>query len=342
MDDTWKLVEYYLTPIKHLFALSGVTEIEVNRFDRIFIERNGRTLPAPGAAFADERQVTVLIHQIANALGQAVDQDSHPILDARLLDGTRVCGVLAPISTTGSCISFRVFPERRITAQDLLSFGSFSVEMLDFLKLCVRCRANILVSGGTGSGKTTLLNALSQFIPSQDRVVTVEDTRELHIDVENHVALEAPLRRKQIDGQTVDMAFLIKTCLRLNPTRIIVGEIRDGYAATAFLHGINTGHSACSTIHANGPEDALTRIQTLVAGQGDLPFEVVKAQVRANLNLLIHAERTPKHGRRVVSIAEIVDGVCTPLWRWSYVKAQHVRESAPLVLLKRLEKYSEK
>jgi pilus assembly protein CpaF len=339
VNGCWDLVEHYLSPIRHLFDLPGVTEVEVNRFDRIFIEQHGQTKPVAGAAFEDEDQVALLIHQIANALGQAVDKDSHPILDARLLDGTRVCGALYPVSTHGSSLSFRIFPKEQITAGELVQRGSLTCEMLDFLKLSVICRANILVSGGTGSGKTTLLNVLSQFIAPADRVVTVEDTRELRITGENHVSLEAPTRRKQADAQTVDLSFLIKTTLRLNPTRVLVGEIRDGHAATAFLHAVNTGHNASSTIHANGPEDALTRVQTLVAGQGSLPFDVVKAQVRANLNLLIHAEKTPNHGRRIVSITEIQDGRCVQLWRWSYRQGLHVREPANSGLYCRLEKY---
>ncbi|KJS30750.1 MAG: hypothetical protein VR64_14550 [Desulfatitalea sp. BRH_c12] len=336
---SWDLVEHYLTPVRHLFDLPGVTEIEINRFDRIFVEQNGQTKIMAGLAFADEDQVSLLIHQIANALGQAVDKNSHPILDARLHDGTRVCGVLYPVSTHGSSISFRVFPQQQITAEKLITFGSLTPEMLDYLKMAVICRANILVSGGTGSGKTTLLNALSQAIPSADRVLTVEDTRELRISSDNHISLEAPTRRKREDGQEVDLSFLIKTTLRLNPTRIIVGEIRDAKAATAFLHAINTGHTACSTIHANGPEDALTRIQTLVAGQGGLPFDVVKAQVRTNLNLLVHAEKTPNHGRRIVLLTEIQDGRSVHLWRWSYSQARHIREPIASSLYNRLEKY---
>jgi pilus assembly protein CpaF len=212
--------------------------------------------------------------------------------------------------------------------------------MLELLKLAVICRFNILVSGGTGSGKTTLLNVLSDFIPATDRVLTVEDTRELQIENENHIPFEAPTRRKKADSQNVDLAFLIKTCLRKNPTRIIVGEIRDAKAANAFLQAINTGHSACSTIHANGPEDALIRIQTLVAGQGDLPFDVVKAQVRANLNIIIHTESTPNHGRRIVSVTEIIEGQPSELWCWSYRQGIHTRTDVQSGIYQRLEKFA--
>ncbi len=335
----WDLVDYYLAPIKHLFETKAVTEICVNRYDEVFIEQNGEMLPVD-ASFADEDQVATLIKQIANALGQPRDKDTHPVLDARLLDGTRVCGVLYPVATRGSCISFRIFPKKRITAGFLVEKGAITAKMLDFLKLAVICRFNILVSGGTGSGKTTLLNVLSDFIPTKDRVLTVEDTRELQIENENHIPFEAPTRRKKKDSQDVDLAFLIKTCLRKNPTRIIVGEIRDAKAANAFLQAINTGHSACSTIHANGPEDALIRIQTLVAGQGDLPFDVVKAQVRANLNIIVHTESTPNHGRRIVSVTEIIEGKPVELWCWSYRQGIHTRTDVKSGIYQRLEKFA--
>lgn len=335
----WDLVDYYLVPIRHLFEIEGVTEICVNRYDEVFIEKNGEMMAVTDARFTDEAQVATLVKQIANALGQAIDKDTHPVLDARLRDGTRVCGVLHPVSPRGSCVTFRLFPKKRITAAFLRDTGAVTADMLAFLKRAVMCRYNMLVSGGTGSGKTTLLNALSGFIPPQDRVLTVEDTRELQIDTENHIAFEAPTRRQKMDGQTIDLAFLIKTCLRQNPTRIIVGEIRDAPAAHAFLQAINTGHSACTTIHANGPVDALTRIQTLLAGQGDLPFEVVQSQVRANLNLIVHTECTPNHGRRIVSITEIIDARAVELWRWSYRQGVHVRESTPAGMDRHLAKF---
>lgn len=335
----WDLVDYYLKPIKDLFKLEGVTEICVNRFDEIFIEQNGESIPVPDVCFPNEEHVATMVNQIANALGQAVDKDTHPVIDARLLDGTRVCAVLYPVATRGTCITFRIFPEKPITADFLIKNGSMTAEMLEFLNLAVTCRCNILISGGTDSGKTTLLNVLCGYIPQKDRVLTVEDTRELQIDNENHIPLEAPTRREKSRGQNVDLAFLIKTCLRKNPTRIIVGEIRDAQAATAFLHAINTGHSACSTIHANGPADALTRIQTLVAGAGELPFKVVKSQVRSNLNLIVHAESTPKQGRRVVSIAEIIEGRLAELWRWSYRQGVHVKQDAESAIYQRLEKF---
>ncbi len=337
-NGVWSLVKHYMIPIESLFDIEGVTEISVNRFDEIYIERFDKK-EKPDTRFDDEEAVATLIHQIAVALGQTVNKDSHPVLDARLTDGTRVCGVLYPTSTRGSCISFRLFPKKRITGDYLVEHQTLTEEMLEFLKLSVVCRSNILVSGSTGSGKTTLLNVLSGFIPKKERVLIVEDTKELQVFAKNLVSLEAPTRRKQGDSQAVDLAFLIKTSLRKNPDRIIVGEIRDTKAATAFLHAINTGHSACSTIHANNPEDSLLRIQTLVAGEGALPFDVVKSQVRSNLDIIVHVELTPHQGRRVTSVSEIADGVTKELWTWSYRKAHHVTKSKESEIYRKAEKF---
>lgn len=334
----WDLVKYYMMPIESLFDIEGVTEISVNRFDEIYIERFDKR-DKVDTRFDDDEAVTTLISQIANALGQATNKDTHPVLDARLTDGTRVCGVLYPTSTRGSCISFRLFPKKRITGDYLIKHRTLTEEMLEFLKLSVVCRSNMLVSGSTGSGKTTLLNILSSFIPEEERVLTVEDTKELQVFTKNLVSLEAPTRRKPGDSQAVDLAFLIKTSLRKNPNRIIVGEIRDAKAAIAFLHAINTGHSACSTIHANSSDDSLLRIQVLVAGEGALPFDVVKSQVRPNLNIIVHVELTPNQGRRVTSIAEIVNGATKELWTWSYRDACHVKKSQESEIYRKAEKF---
>lgn len=338
-QNPWDLVDHYLSPIKALFKTEGVTEICVNRFDEIYIEQHGRFKPVENITFPDETYVATMVNQIANALGQTVNKDTHPILDARLKDGTRVCAVLYPISTRGTSLCFRVFPKKKLSADDLLEYGTLTGEMLEYVNAAMVCHYNILISGGPGSGKTTLLNILSGYISEDDRVLTVEDTQELRIQPSNRVNFEAPVRRFNENAQNVDMALLIKTCLRKAPTRIIVGETRDAGAATAFLQAINTGITACGTIHANGPKDALERIQTLVAGHGDLPFEVVKAQVRSNLNLIVHAEKTPANGRKITSIAEIQGGKIVELYRWSYKNGRHERTDAKPELFKRLEKY---
>ena len=338
--DQWNLVGYYLSPIAALFTEPGVTEISVNRFDQVFVEKDG-LFRESAARFPDEQHLRTLITQIANALGQVAEKNTHPVLDGRLQDGSRVCAVLEPTATRGACLSIRIFPKEAISARFLTHAQALSPDMMAFLETAVLCRANILVSGGTDSGKTTLLNVLAGFIPQQDRLITVEDTRELKIELKNHIALEAAQRRKLAqDAQGLDMAFLIKTCLRLNPTRILIGEIRDAAAAKAFLHAINTGHSGTMTsLHANNPEDALVRLQVLTAGEGALPLELVRMQVRRNLDVLVHTELTPRQGRRVIEIAELAEGELIPLWRWSYAEGCHRREAQHSRMERKAERY---
>ncbi len=327
--DAWGLVDFYLKPIAPFLQQDGVTEICINNHKEVFIEQFGE-MKRIDVQFPSEQYMVTLVKQIANALGQVTDPDTHPILDARLNDGSRVCAVLFPTSPRGTCLTIRVFPKVRLTAEKLVELGSMTQNMYEYLKVATQVRFNGIVSGGTGSGKTTLLNVLSSFIPPSDRVLTVEDTQELQVDVDNLVALEAPRKRKAkgTDYQEVDMAFLIKTTLRMKPTRIIVGEIRDGNAAVSFLHAINTGHSGtCATIHANNPTDALSRMQTLVAGDGNLPFDVVKSQVRSNLNFIVQAEETPKHGRRITTIAELKEGKLNTLWEWDYIHGKHIEHT---------------
>lgn len=330
----WDLVEHYLTPIRPLLELDDISEIMINRFDEIYIERRGEMIREERAFFASENALLTAIIQIGTALAQPVDPRKRPILDARLPDGSRVCGVLYPTSTRGCCMSIRVFPKQRLTAAALVERGSVTQQMFDFLRVAMLVKSNILVSGGTSSGKTTLLNALSSFIPREERVITVEDTQELQLDLPHRICLEAPRRDRDDDSALdIDLAYLLLTTLRLNPSRVFVGEVRDLQAAIALLHAINTGHDGCcSTIHANNAADALTRMQVLIAGGsgGALPFQVVRAQVRANLNLLIHAEATPKHGRRVVQIAELRRRKLQTLWSWDYVQGAHVEHSENL------------
>jgi pilus assembly protein CpaF len=321
--DAWSLVDYYMEPLKKYLSLEGVSEIWINKYNKVYIEQFGQK-KLVDVRFDSEQTVQTLIMQIGNALGQPTDPETHPILDARLKDGSRVCAVLYPVAPLGSNLTIRVFPEVRLDVKSLIESGSVTADMMEYLKLAVLTRSNMLVSGGTGSGKTTLLNILSSFIPAEDRVVTVEDTQELQVSVDNLVMLEAPRRRKgKGDAQKVDMAFLIRTTLRQKPDRILVGEIRDMEAATAFLHAINTGHSGvCSTIHANSCDDALVRMQTLIAGSGSLPWNVLEVQVKSNLNVLIHAAGT-QHGRRIVQVAEIQNSKAVTLWDFDYVEDRH-------------------
>jgi pilus assembly protein CpaF len=343
--DSWNLAKHYLEPVKELLELDDISEIMINRFDEIFVERRGE-MTRVNAKFESEDRLTTAIIQIGNALNQPVDARNNPILDARLPDGSRVCGVLFPNSTRGSSMSIRVFPKKRLTAEGLVERGSLNAAMIRYLKIAVIVRSNMLVSGGTASGKTTILNILSTYIPHHERVLTAEDTKELQLDLPNRVFLEAPHRMRDpgTTAQHIDMAQLIRTTLRMNPTRIFVGEIRDQNAGVAFLQAINTGHNGtCSTIHANNAADALVRMQTLVAGGGgSLPYEVVQAQVRRNLHVLIHVENTPRHGRRVVEIGELRGGELHVLWTWDYVNGVHVEDTAALansVVMKNGQKY---
>ena len=325
-DESQELIDYYIKPIHHLFDMEGVTEISVNRFDEVFIKRYGRFEFMDKVAFTDEKHVKSLVNQIGVSLGQFIDDKANPVLDARLQDGTRICAVLSPRSTRGTSISFRLFPKKPITADDLVTFENITQEMMDFLRAAIRCGSNILVAGGTESGKTTLLNALSGFIPEDERVICVEDTQELNICVKNRVMLEAPVRRTRAGEQSVDMQYFIRTALRKNPTWIIVGEVRDVGAATALLHASNTGHYVMSTIHSNSAKDGINRMQILIAGNGDLPFDVVGAQVKNNLDLIVFVEKTPNHGRRACS-----DGV-RPAGGWGFWFTLSLKSMRPVIL----------
>lgn len=321
----WDLVKYYLEPIEGYFTMDGVSEIRVNRYDKIFIERNGQK-ELTEAKFADEQTLQTAIMQIANALEQVANPDTHPTLDARLPDGSRVNATLHPIAVFGSNMTIRLFPKERFTGDKLVQIGSLTQPMLEYLRLAVMNSANMLVSGSTGSGKTTLLNVISAFIPRNDRVLTAEDTKELQVDVDDLVMYEAPRRRKNlnIDSQNIDLSALIKTMLRNTPDRILVGEIRDTEAAMSFLQAINTGHDGtCSTIHANNSSDALTRLQTLIAFDGSIPWQVVEVMVRSNLNVLVHAGKSHKFGRKVTQICELQNGELSPLWEFNFVTGEH-------------------
>lgn len=322
--DAWGLVDHYLSPVSPYLTKDGVTEICINRFDEVYVEQHGK-MDRVDVCFKSEREMSRLVKQIAHALGQVCEKTDHPVLDARLQDGSRICAVMYPTAPRGTSITIRVFPKERLTANSLVKQGALTAEMLSYLRLAILARGNGLIAGGTGSGKTTILNVLSTFIPSADRVITIEDTQELKIHVENLVSLEAPRKRqKNAAASKVDMGFLITTSLRMRPSRILVGEIRDANAAMAFLRAINTGHSgSCSTIHANHPEDALVRMQTEITANGDLPYEVVKQQVRSNLHFLVHAAHTPHHGRRIIAISEIDHQHVRPLWSWNMSTASH-------------------
>ncbi|PPU82639.1 hypothetical protein XsacCFBP4641_10120 [Xanthomonas sacchari] len=292
-----------LGPLEDLIDDPTVTEIMVNSHDDIFIERAGR-IQKSEVVFSNERACLAAIERIVTPLGRRIDESS-PLVDARLKDGSRVNAVIPPVALRGPSISIRKFATRRLMGEDLLKFGSLNQPMLDFLIMAVRERRNIVVSGGTGSGKTTLLNILSNFIPDGDRVVTIEDAAELKLVQPNLVALEARPPNMEGKGQ-ITIRDLVKNALRMRPDRIVVGECRGGECLD-MLQAMNTGHEgSLTTAHANNPRETLSRLEVMVMMAGmELPMTVVREQIASAVNLIVHQRRYPCGSRKVSHITEI-------------------------------------
>ena len=292
-----------LGPLEDLIEDDSVTEIMVNAHDEIFIERAGRIERSP-VVFTSERAALAAIERIVTPLGRRIDESS-PLVDARLKDGSRVNAVIPPVALRGPSISIRKFSKRRLLGDDLLKFGSLNEQMLEFLTMAVRERMNIVVSGGTGSGKTTLLNILSNFIPDTDRVVTIEDAAELKLVQPNLVALEARPANMEGKGQ-ITIRDLVKNALRMRPDRIVVGECRGGESLD-MLQAMNTGHEgSLTTAHANNPRETLSRLEVMVMMSGmDLPMTVVREQIASAVNLIVHQRRFPCGSRKVSHITEL-------------------------------------
>ncbi|ODU53002.1 MAG: hypothetical protein ABS98_02185 [Lysobacteraceae bacterium SCN 69-48] len=292
-----------LGPLEDLIDDATVTEIMVNAHDDIFIERNGR-IEKSDVVFSTERACLAAIERIVTPLGRRIDESS-PLVDARLKDGSRVNAVIPPVALRGPSISIRKFANRRLMGEDLLKFGSLDERMLEFLTIAVRERRNVVVSGGTGSGKTTLLNILSNFIPDGDRVVTIEDAAELKLVQPNLVALEARPANMEGKGQ-ITIRDLVKNALRMRPDRIVVGECRGGESLD-MLQAMNTGHEgSLTTAHANNPRETLSRLEVMVMMAGmDLPMTVVREQIASAVNLIVHQRRYPCGSRKVSHITEI-------------------------------------
>ena len=288
----------------------SVTEIMINGKDDIFIEKSGKLIKT-GKKFDSEKKLNDVIQQIVAGCNRSVNE-ANPIVDARLSDGARVNIVLAPVALNGPIVTIRRFPKEPITMEKLLSFGSISEEAADFLKQLVIAKYNIFISGGTGSGKTTFLNALSQFIPSDERIITIEDSAELQLlNAENLVRLET--RNSNIEVcSPITIRDLIRTSLRMRPERIIVGEVR-GAEALDMLQAMNTGHDgSLSTGHANSTIDMLKRLETMVLMGMDLPLEAIRGQIAGGIDIIVHLARQRDHSRKVVEISEItgfVNGV---------------------------------
>jgi pilus assembly protein CpaF len=292
-------------PLEALLRDEDITEIMVNGAAEIFIERKGK-LERTNVRFKDDQHVRHIIDRIIAPLGRRIDESS-PMVDARLHDGSRVNAVIPPISVDGPSISIRKFKKDPFSLDDLMQFGSFSNDMASFLQAAVQAKANILVSGGTGSGKTTLLNVLSDSIPQGERIVTIEDMAELRFTYDNLIRLEA--RPPNMEGKgEVTIRHLVKNALRMRPDRIIVGEVR-GSEAIDMLQAMNTGHEgSLTTIHANSPKDALGRLEAMVIMSGlPLTVDVIRGYFVGALDLIVQTSRFSDGKRRIVNISELVE-----------------------------------
>ncbi len=290
-------------PLERLLGDDTVTEIMVNGPHDIWIERQGRLYPTT-IQFNDESHLRRIINKMVAQVGRRIDESS-PMVDARLPDGSRVNAIIPPLSLSGPLVTIRKFSRRRLDLGDMIRLGTLSTETVEFLERCVHAELNILISGGTGTGKTTLLNALSSAIPEQDRIVTIEDSAELRLNQKHVLRLES--RPQNIEGEgEITIRDLLRNSLRMRPDRIVVGEVR-GPEALDMLQAMNTGHEgSLSTVHANGPRDALSRIETMVLMAGyELPVRAIRQQVSSALDLVVHLERVEDGTRRVTSIAEV-------------------------------------
>ena len=291
-------------PIEPYLRDGEVTEVMVNGPDSIYIERSGQIHPVDGR-FADEAHLRRTIDKIVARVGRRVDESS-PMVDARLPDGSRVNAVIPPLAVDGSLLTVRKFSADPFRVDDLVAFGTITRTVGDFLQACVQGRLNVMVSGGTGAGKTTTLNVLSSFIPGNERVITIEDAAELQLHQDHVLRLES--RPPNIEGKgEVKIRDLVRNALRMRPDRIVVGEIRDA-AALDMLQAMNTGHDgSISTVHSNGPRDVLSRIETMVLMAGvDLPVRAIREQVSSAVDLIVHQTRFKDGARRLTHVTEVV------------------------------------
>lgn len=291
-------------PIQGLLDDPQVTDIMVNGHQQVYVERGGH-LQAVDACFRDEEHVRHVAQRIVSSIGRRVDESS-PMVDARLADGSRVNIIIPPLALDGTCISIRKFSEQTFSLHQLAAMGSLSEGMADFLTIAARARLNILVSGGTGAGKTTLLNALSHPIDTDERIVTIEDAAELKLRQRQVIRLET--RPASLEGQgAVTQTELVKNALRMNPRRIILGEVRGGEAFD-MLQAMNTGHEgSMSTLHANSPRDAIYRLENMMLmAHGNLPIAVLRRQIMSSVDIIVQIERMRDGKRRITSITELV------------------------------------
>ena len=290
-------------PLQRYLDDPSVTEIMVNRADQIYVERHGQ-LFMTDTKFTNEEALRRVIERIVTRIGRRIDESS-PLVDARLSDGSRVNAIIPPLAVNGASLTIRKFAREALTVEKLIGFGSLSPEMAELLRACVLAKMNIIVSGGTGTGKTTMLNVLSSFIPASDRIVTIEDAVELQLQQDHVVRLES--RPANIEGKgEVSIRDLVRNSLRMRPDRIVVGEVRGGESLD-MLQAMNTGHNgSISTVHANSPRDAVARLETLVLMAGmDLPLRAIREQIASAVNLIVHISRLRDGSRRVTHVTEV-------------------------------------
>jgi pilus assembly protein CpaF len=290
-------------PLEPYLRDPEISEIMVNGCDQIYVERAGRLYPVE-ASFTDEGHLRRTIDKIVARVGRRVDEAS-PMVDARLPDGSRVNAVVPPVALDGSLLTIRKFAADPFTVDDLIGFGTLTPPVAELLRACVRARLNIVISGGTGSGKTTTLNVLSSFVPADERIITIEDAAELQLRQEHVLRLES--RPPNLEGRgQIPIRDLVRNSLRMRPDRIIVGEVRDG-AALDMLQAMNTGHDgSITTVHANSPRDALSRLETMVLMAGlDLPQRAIREQLASAIDLIIHQARLKDGSRRITHITEV-------------------------------------
>jgi pilus assembly protein CpaF len=327
-------------PIEPFLAEDDVTEIMVNGYNRIYVERYGVIEPTD-ASFVDDDHLLRIIDKIVSQVGRRVDESS-PMVDARLPDGSRVNAIIPPLSLLGPTLTIRKFSRDPYTMADLIGFGSLTETAAHFLEACVAGKLNVLISGGTGTGKTTMLNALSAYIPELERIVTIEDAAELQLQQEHWVRLES--RPANVEGEgEVKIRELVRNALRMRPDRIVVGEVR-GAETLDMLQAMNTGHEgSLTTIHANSPRDALARLETMVLMSGiQFPIKAIREQVASALDLIVHLSRLVDGSRRVSRITEVVGMESDVVTLQDVFLARPVDERAaatgdPGVLLKPLE-----
>jgi pilus assembly protein CpaF len=290
-------------PLQRLLDDPSVTEIMVNGPDMVYIEQHGKLTRAP-VHFTSEEHLRRVIERIVSRVGRRIDESS-PLVDARLADGSRVNAVITPLAFSGSSLTIRKFSKDPFKINDLIGFGTLSPEMAELLRACVEARLNVIVSGGTGTGKTTLLNVLSSFIPEGERIVTIEDAVELQLQQEHVVRLES--RPPNIEGKgEISIRELVRNSLRMRPDRIVVGEVRGGESLD-MLQAMNTGHDgSLSTVHANSPRDAIARLETLVLMAGmDLPLRAIREQIASAVDVIVQLSRLRDGTRRVTFVTEV-------------------------------------